>query len=143
MESIFDNLTNAPVLFLILFVLAIVAAGLGAFFTRRKKNTPNLLVLNSENGRIEISREAIQKVVQHTCEEFREVSRSRIHLRQSRGHIHVKVQLLLTVETRVGDITKHLQKRVTRAIRDDLGIKNLADVTVMVAGFSPPAVVGK
>ena len=137
METILDQLAKSPVLVFLLtaMAVAIVVAAFTKPFTRREK--PYLLVFNSENGRVEISREAIRKVVQQTCEEFREVSQSRNYLRQSRGHIHIKVRLLLAEETRVEEITKHLQKRITLAIRNDLGIKNLADVTVMVEGFTP------
>ncbi len=138
MEFPFDKLADAPVpiLFLIVIALAVITAGLVMLFSRWKK--PTLLIFNNENGRVEISRAAIQKVVQRTCERFIEVGRARSYLSQSKGYMHIKVRLMLGVKTRVPDISSHLQKQITRAVRDDLGIKTLADVTVVVEGFMNP-----
>ena len=138
MKFSFDNLADAPVpiLFLVVIVLAIITAGLVMLFSRWRK--PTLLIFNNENGRVEISRATIQKVVQRTCERFMEVGWARTYLRQSKGYIHIKVRLKLGVKTRIQDISNHLQKQITRAIRDDLGIKSLADVTVVVEGLMTP-----
>ncbi len=133
-ESIFDKLPDHPVMvYAIVIALAIIFGGLVILFFKWGRS--NLLVFNNEDGRVEISRAAIQEIIQRTCEQFVEVGRARSDISLSKGYINIKVRLKLRVKTRLQEISNQLQKQITHAIRNDLGIKNLSEVNVVVEGF--------
>jgi len=113
--------------------MAIVLALLIVVFLKLGKR--NLLVFNNEDGKVEISRNAIQEIIQRTCERFVEVGRARGDISKSKGNINIKVRLKLRVKTRLQDISNELQRQITHAIRNDLGIENLGEVHVVVEGF--------
>jgi uncharacterized alkaline shock family protein YloU len=118
---------------LILVPLGILFVVLIVLFLKLGK--PNLLVFNNEDGKVEISRNAIQEIIQRTCEQFVEVGKARGDIKKSKGQINIKVRLKLRVKTRLQDISNELQRQMTHAIRHDLGIENLGEVNVVVEGF--------
>jgi uncharacterized alkaline shock family protein YloU len=135
MQSLIDKFGIQPftLTLIILIPLAILFVVLVGVFLKLGKS--NLLVFNNADGKVEISRGAIQEIIQRTCEQFVEVGRARGDIRRSKGKITIKVRLKLRVKTRLQDISNELQSQVTRAIRDDLGIENLGEVNVIVEGF--------
>jgi uncharacterized alkaline shock family protein YloU len=118
---------------LILIPLALLFVVLVVVFLKLGKN--NLLVFNNDDGKVEISRNAIQEIIQRTCEQFVEVGKARGDIVKSKGQINIKVRLKLRVKTRLQDISNELQRQITHAIRNDLGIENLGVVNVVVEGF--------
>jgi uncharacterized alkaline shock family protein YloU len=118
---------------MILVPLAILFVVLVVLFFKLGKS--NLLVFNNQDGKVEISRNAIQEIIQRTCEQFVEVGKARGDISKSKGKINIKVRLKLRVKTRLQDISNELQRQITHAIRDDLGIENLGEVNVVVEGF--------
>ena len=135
MQETIDQIGTDPI-FLILMVvvpLSIIFAVLVVMYL--KLGRPNLLVFNNEDGKVEISRNAIQEIIQRTCEQFVEVGKARGDIKKSKGQIHIKVRLKLRVKTRLQDISNELQRQITHAIRHDLGIENLGEVNVIVEGF--------
>lgn len=135
MKSIPEILALEPLqlTLLILIPLAILLVVLVVVFLKLGK--ANLLVFNNDDGKVEISPNAIQEIIQRTCEQFVEVGRARSDIIKSKGRIHIKVRLKLRVKTRLQDISNELQRQITHAIRHDLGIENLGEVTVIVEGF--------
>lgn len=135
MQALTDKFGMEPltVTLLLLIPLAILFVVLVVIFLKLGK--ANLLVFNNDDGKVEISRNAIQEIIQRTCEQFVEVGRARGDISKSKGRIKIKVRLKLRVKTRLQDISNELQKQITRAIRDDLGIENLGEVNVIVEGF--------
>lgn len=135
MQALFESLDLSPsdTTIALLILLAIVFIVLVLLFLKLSKN--NLLVFNNEDGKVEISKAAIQEIIQRTCEQFVEVGRARGDISKSRGQINIRVRLKLRVKTRLQDISNELQHQITRAIRDDLGIENLGVVNVIVEGF--------
>ncbi len=133
--AIFENITLPPtstiVLALILFGIVLVFILIGILKLRDGK----LLVFTNDEGKAEISKKAIQEIIQRTCEQFVEVGRARSELKMKKGQLNLKVSLKLRVKTRLSEITSKLQAQITTAIRDDLGIDNLGTVNVMVEGF--------
>ena len=118
---------------MILVPLAVLFVVLVVLFFKLGKT--NLLVFNNQDGKVEISRNAIQEIIQRTCEQFVEVGKARGDISKSKGKINIKVRLKLRVKTRLQDISNELQRQITHAIRDDLGIENLGEVNVIVEGF--------
>ena len=135
MQALFESLDLGPsdTTIALLILLAIVFIVPVLLFLKLSKN--NLLVFNNEDGKVEISKAAIQEIIQRTCEQFVEVGRARGDISKSRGQINIRVRLKLRVKTRLQDISNELQHQITRAIRDDLGIENLGVVNVIVEGF--------
>ena len=135
MQALVDKFGVDPITltFMVLLPLAILFVVLVVIFLKLGKS--NLLVFNNEDGKVEISKTAIQEIIQRTCEQFVEVGRARGDIRKIKGNINIKVRLKLRVKTRLQDISNELQKQITRAIRDDLGIENLGEVNVIVEGF--------
>jgi uncharacterized alkaline shock family protein YloU len=135
MQTLIDKFEIQPfTLALILLIpLAILLVVLVVVFLKLGKS--NLLVFNNKDGKVEISRTAIQEIIERTCEQFVEVGRARGDIQKSKGKINIKVRLKLRVKTRLQDISNELQHQITRAIRNDLGIENLGEVNVIVEGF--------
>ena len=117
----------------ILITLALLFVVFVILFLKLGKQ--NLLVFNNTDGKVEISRNAIQEIIQRTCEQFVEVGKARGDITKSKGQINIKVRLKLRVKTRLQDISNELQRQITHAIRHDLGIENLGEVNVIVEGF--------
>jgi len=135
MQALLERMGSDPsgATIALLILLAIIFIVLVVLFLKLSKN--NLLVFNNENGKIEISKVAIQEIIQRTCEQFVEVGRARGDITKSRGQINISVRLKLRAKTRLQDISNELQNKITRAIRDDLGIESLGVVNVVVEGF--------
>ena len=134
MQSLIDKLGEPFSLAVtLLILLGVVLIVLIILFLKLSKN--NLLVFDNEDGKVEISKAAIQEIIQRTCEQFVEVGRARGEISKKKGQINIKVRLKLRVKTRLQDISNELQNQITRAIRDDLGIENLGVVNVVVEGF--------
>jgi uncharacterized alkaline shock family protein YloU len=135
MQAIIDKFGIEPFTLTLIFLLplAILFVVLVVIFLKLGKS--NLLVFNNKDGKVEISRNAIQEIIQRTCEQFVEVGRARGDISKSKDQIKIKVRLKLRVKTRLQDISNELQSQITRAIRDDLGIENLGEVNVIVEGF--------
>ncbi|MCZ6672147.1 MAG: alkaline shock response membrane anchor protein AmaP [Verrucomicrobia bacterium] len=135
MQALTDKFGVEPFSLTLMFLipLGILFIVLVVLFLKLGKK--NLLVFNNEDGRVEISRSAIQEIIQRTCEQFVEVGRARGDISKKKGQIIIKVRLKLRVKTRLQDISNELQNQITRAIRDDLGIENLGEVHVIVEGF--------
>ena len=135
MQALIEKLDGGPfsLTIALLIPLAVVFIVLVVLFLKLSKK--NLLVFNNEDGKVEISRSAIQEIIQRTCEQFVEVGKARGDISKSKGKINIKVRLKLRVKTRLQDISNELQNQITRAIRDDLGIENLGVVNVIVEGF--------
>ncbi|QXD24129.1 alkaline shock response membrane anchor protein AmaP [Opitutia bacterium ISCC 51] len=135
MESTLDKFGTEPLqlTLMVLIPLAVIFVVLVVLFL--KLGEKNLLVFNNQDGKVEISRNAIQEIVQRTCEQFVEVGKARSDIRKIKGQIHIKVRLKLRVKTRLQDISNELQRQITHAIRHDLGIENLGEVNVIVEGF--------
>ena len=135
MQTLVEKISSDPLTLAltILIPLAILFIVLVVVFLKLGK--ANLLVFDNKDGKVEISRNAIQEIIQRTCEQFVEVGRARGDITKKKGQIRIKVRLKLRVKTRLQDISNELQRQITRAIRDDLGIENLGEVNVIVEGF--------
>lgn len=135
MQSLIDKFGIEPttLTFIVLTALVIVFVVLIIAFLKLGKS--NLLVFNNQDGKVEISKAAIQEIIERTCEQFVEVGRARGDIRRFNGKMSIKVRLKLRVKTRLQDISNELQNQITKAIRDDLGIENLGEVNVIVEGF--------
>ena len=135
MQSTLDKFGIEPfnLTLMILIPLAVLFVVLVILFLKLGKQ--NLLVFNNQDGKVEISRNAIQEIIQRTCEQFVEVGKARGDISKSKGKINIKVRLKLRVKTRLQDISNELQRQITHAIRHDLGIENLGEVHVIVEGF--------
>ena len=135
MHTLTNHLALEPfnLTLLILIPLALLFVVLVVVFLKLGKN--NLLVFNNDDGKVEISRNAIQEIIQRTCEQFVGVGKARGDIVKSKGQINIKVRLKLRVKTRLQDISNELQRQITHAIRNDLGIENLGVVNVVVEGF--------
>jgi len=136
MNSLLSAFEN-PSFTLIGIILLAVIVFIALIIVFVKVGQSRLLVFDNEDGRVEISAAAIQEIITRTCEQFVEVGKARGELRSKRGNLYIKVRLKLRVKTRLQDISNELQRQLTRAIRDDLGIENLADVSIIVDGFLP------
>ena len=71
---------------MILVPLAILFEVLVVLFFKFGKS--NLLVFNNQDGKVEISRNAIQEIIQRTCEQFVEVGKARGDISKSKGKIN-------------------------------------------------------
>mgnify|MGYP003308967353 CR=1 FL=1 len=108
MQALLERMGSDPsgATIALLILLAIIFIVLVVLFLKLSKN--NLLVFNNENGKIEISKVAIQEIIQRTCEQFVEVGRARGDITKSRGQINISVRLKLRAKTRLQDISHEL-----------------------------------
>jgi uncharacterized alkaline shock family protein YloU len=135
MQSLIDKFGIEPSILTLMLLVPLVVLFVVLVIVYLKLSKSKLLVFNNQDGKVEISKSAIQEIIQRTCEQFVEVGRARGDIRRKRDKINIKVRLKLRVKTRLQDISNELQRQITRAIRDDLGIENLGEVNVIVEGF--------
>jgi hypothetical protein len=130
-SPILEYLINAPVLVIVLWaVLGLIAI----LFLSRK---PRLLLVSNENGRLQISRHALHRLLETCCQQLRGVSSARARVVKRRGKFKTYLRLKVRPDAKMDAIQGYLTQEITDIYRLNLGITNVGPIEIEVVGVIP------
>ena len=102
---------------------------------------PATLVLASdEKGRLQISRHALQRLVETCCEQLGGVASARASVTRSRkGQFSVQIRLRTRPNAKLEAIQGYLTQEIGEVFRENLGIGDVGRVEIKVVGIAPAA----
>ena len=115
--------------------LAVVAFILLLLILLRKRQPAKIIAYHSENGRVMVSRSAIQELVQNACKEVEQIHRPNVRIRTRRGTCHLKVGIKLESGGKLRELEEKLQQHLRQSLTDTLGIEKLGAIDVTATGF--------
>lgn len=105
------------------------------WFLLRRRQPSKIVAYHSENGRVMVSRSAIQELVQTACKEMKQIHRPSVRIRTRRGTCHLKVGIKLESGGKLRDLEEKLQLHLRQSLTDTLGIEKLGTIDVTATGF--------
>ena len=98
--------------------------------SRRKR--PKFLSLDTENGTVSISADAIAEYIAKLAEEFPSVVRMRPMVIPARNAVDIRVQVDMKAGPQIHEACELLQRRVRESMTDGLGISQIRNIEVSV-----------
>lgn len=135
MSPLYEYLSLPSVQWLVLWTgLAILAL---LFFIRK----PRTLVLASSNeGRLQISRHALNRLLEACCEQLKGVASARAQVKRSGGKFRTILRLKVRPDAKLDAIQGYLTEEIAAIYRDNLGLKNeVGPIHIKVVGVVPLA----
>ena len=119
MSPIIEYLTRPAVQAVILWTgLAVLAL----LFAVRKPRT--LILASGKQGRLQISRHALNRLLEACCEQLSGVASARAQVRRSGGKFRTTLRLKVRPDAKLDAIQGYLTEEVAAIYRDNLGLKN-------------------
>jgi hypothetical protein len=117
MQRVFEVLA-APGAFWIAIWAALAVLALLLFLRR-----PRTLVLASSGaGRLEISRHALNRLLEACCEQLKGVASARAHVTRHRGKLKTRLRLKVRPDAKLDAIQGYLTEEIAAIYRDNLGL---------------------
>ena len=91
----------------------------------------------TEQGKVLISRHALQEQIQRRCEELAEVGKARATIVTKSGLLAIRIQLRIRSNAKLTGISGFLQEQIEIALRRNLGIENIGPIDIVVIGILP------
>ena len=92
------------------------------FFFLRKPRT--LVLASSKEGRLQISRHALNRLLEACCEQLRGVASARAQVKRSGGKFKTTLRLKVRPDAKLDAIQGYLSEEIAAIYRDNLGLKN-------------------
>ena len=100
----------------------------------RKRFRP-IKLFNNKVGEVEVSRKALNELVQSVCFSLGALNRPDVEIFQRRGKLCMTVSLKLESGQKLTEATGEIQTALTTAFREHLGVEKLGKIDVKVLGF--------
>ena len=110
-------------------------AVLAWWLARRPPET--ISAFDNQNGRVTVSRKALQELIQGCCERVNEVGRARATVSTRGGVISTHVRLRLNANGKLDSISGYLQEQISEAVKQNLGIESIGHIDIVVIGILP------
>lgn len=92
-------------------------------------------LFDNRAGVVEVSRKALDELVQSVCYSLGALNRPDVKIYTRRGRLCMNVSLKLESGQSLTDATAEIQKALTSAFREHLGVEKLGRIDVRVTGF--------
>lgn len=102
-----------------------------------------LLIADDAKGRLEISRQALHRLVETCCEQLRGVASARARITRSRGTFKTVVHLRVRPDAKLDAIHGYLTEEIADIYRQNLGLKTVGPIEIKVTGISPAREAGE
>lgn len=86
------------------------------------------------NGDVAIARKALHDLIEHRCTAFKSVGHAKADVREKSGKLRALVEIRVRPEVRLEDLSEQIQNEITVLLKDNLGLKNVGDVDVIITG---------
>lgn len=130
LQDLPDALTNPIVVLVLCAVVAILLLTL--WLARPIDAIP---AFASPNGDVAIARKALQSLVENRCLAFKSVGHAHADVRRRSDKIDLLVEIRVRPELRLEDLAEQIQTEVAVLLKDNLGLKNVGDIDVLVVGL--------
>lgn len=97
----------------------------------------SLLLARSDQGRLEISREALHRVLETCCEQVRGIASARARVSRKGGLFHTELRLRIRPDARLDAIQGYLTEEIGEIYRQNLGVKEIGRIEIKVVGVAP------
>lgn len=92
-------------------------------------------LFNNRVGEVEVSRKALNELVQSVCYSLGALNRPDVKIYTKRGRLCMVVSLKLESGQKLTDATGEIQQALTTAFREHMGVEKLGKIDVRVLGF--------
>ncbi len=117
-----------------------VAGGLALLLLLVLMHKPRTLLLaSSEKGRLEISRHALNRLLEACCEQLKGVARARATVTRRGGKFHTELRLKMRPNAKLDAIQGYLTEEIASIYRENLGLDNVGPIHIEVVGVVPAA----
>lgn len=116
--------------------LAVAALAVLAWWLARRP-PETISAFDNQNGRVTVSRKALQELIQGCCERVNEVGRARATVSTRGGVISTHVRLRLNANGKLDSISGYLQEQISEAVKQNLGIESIGNIDIVVIGILP------
>lgn len=132
MSSFTEYFLNSPVLLLTIW------GGIALLVILIFLREPRTLVLASgSQGRLQISRHALHRLVEACCEQLHGVASARAHVERRRGKFTTTIRLKVRPNAKLDAIQGYLTQEIASIYRDNLGLDQIGPVHIEVIGVVP------
>ncbi len=100
-----------------------------------KHHLKPIKLFNNRIGEVEVSRKALDELVQSVCYSLGALTRPVVKIYIKRGKLCVSVALKLESGQKLTDATGEIQTALTTAFREHMGVEKLGKIDVRVLGF--------
>jgi hypothetical protein len=101
---------------------------------------PRTLVLaTGEEGRLQISRHALHRLVEACCQQLRGVASARARVTRHRGKFHTTIRLKVRPNAKLDAIQGYLTQEIANIYRENLGLELIGPIHIQVVGVVPQA----
>lgn len=99
---------------------------------------PQSLVLsNGEAGRLEISRQALHRVIESCCEQVRGIASARASVSRKGKLLHTELRLKIRPDAKLDAIQGYLTQEIKDIYGQNLGLKDIGPIEIKVIGIEP------
>lgn len=99
----------------------------------RKPST--LLLASSKSGRLQISRHALNRLLEACCQQLRGVASARAQVKRRGGKFRTTLRLKVRPDAKLDAIQGYLTEEIAGIYRDNLGLKNeVGPIHIKVVG---------
>jgi len=92
-------------------------------------------LFNNSLGVVEVSRKALDELVQNVCYKLGALSKPKVKIFVKRGRLSVKVSLKIEGNQMLAEVSSQIQEDLVRKFRDHLGVEKLGSIDVSITGF--------
>lgn len=104
----------------------------------RKPRT--LLLSSTSEGRLQISRHALNRLLEACCEQLRGVASARAQVKRSGGKFRTTLRLKVRPDAKLDAIQGYLTEEIAGIYRENLGLKHeVGPIHIKVVGVVPAA----
>ena len=100
-----------------------------------KKHFRPIRLFDNRAGVVEVSRKALDQLVQSVCYSLGALNRPDVEIYTRRGRLNMSVAVKLESGQKLTDATAEIQNALTSAFREHLGVEKLGKIDVKVTGF--------
>jgi len=118
------------------FLIAIAALITLLIIVRKiRKHFSPIRLFSTTVGSVEVSRKALDELVQNVCYNLGILSKSKVKIFTKRGRLSLKISLKIEGNQMLADISSRIQEELVRKFRDHLGVEKLGSINVSITGF--------
>lgn len=127
--DVFDFLFVSPAQALV--VWALLAALVVLFVVR---DPPTLVLARNGSGSLEISRDAVHRVLEACCIQVRGIASARARVHRRGGKLATELRLRIRPEAKLDAIQGYLTEEITDIYSENLGLKDIGPIRIKVVG---------
>lgn len=116
------------------FALCAVVVGIFALMRRPPETFE---AFSNDQGKVMVSRQALQEQIQRRCEELSEVGKARAHIISKGELLSIRIRLRVRSNAKLIGISGYLQEQIDAVLRRNLGVENIGPIDIIVTGILP------